>query len=172
LIITNSASRIGQVVDLGGGPRNDKLENPVAYYFHDYAGNGRVTKVVSTKFSDQMRDAAYQPVAGFTGKDVRAANVTDVPFPVLLNPVDDLPPATMITAIRRFGNKLLVKGITQDNGDVAVVTVNGRRAALPEAHAGVVDWELTIESPNDSKVVAHATDKAGNVERLRHEIKK
>src|SRR4051812_19956107 len=45
LIITNSISRGGKVVDLGGGPRNDKLQHAVAYYFHDSA-EGNVRKVL------------------------------------------------------------------------------------------------------------------------------
>jgi hypothetical protein len=171
LTITNSVSRQGKVVDLGGGPRNDKLQNAVAYYFHDYFSAGRVTKVVSARFSDGMSDAVYRPVEGFTGKDVRAAEMQDVKFPTLLEPVDDLPPATMITSVQKVRGKLVVKGISQDNGDIAAVLVNGQRANLFSSPAGVVDWEVTIAAPRDGKLVAKATDKVGNVERTGHNLK-
>ena len=171
LTITNSLSRTGKVVDLGGGPRNDKLQNAVAYYFHDYAGEGRVTKVVSAKFSDEMTDAVYRPIEGFTGKDVRAAEVKGVPFPTLLEPVDDLPPATMITSVQKLRGRLLVQGTSQDNGEIASVTVNGTRAKLVSSHAGVADWEVTLDAPRDGKLIAKATDQAGNVEKTGHELK-
>jgi len=171
LIITNSLSRGGKVVDLGGGPRNDKLQNPVAYYFHDRGGEGRVTKVVSAKFSDGMSDAAYRAVEGFTGKDVRTAEVSNVPFPTLLEPVDDLPPATMITSVQKVRGKLLVSGVSQDNGDINSVMINGSRAQISSSHAGVADWQATISVPPEGKLVARASDRAGNVERVGHEMK-
>jgi len=171
LTITNSVSRGGKVVDLGGGPRNDKLQNPVAYYFHDYPGEGRVTKVMSAKFAEERSDVAYRPVDGFTGKDVRAAEVKHAEFPTLLEPVDDLPPATMITSVQRMKGKLLVNGVTQDNGDVASVTVNGRAAKIVSAQAGVTDWEITLDVPPNGKVIPSASDKAGNKEKTHHEWK-
>ena len=172
LTITNSLSRYGKVVDLGGGPRNDKLQHPVAYYFHDYPEAGGVTKVVSAKFTEEVSDAMYRSVDGFTGKDVRAAAVKQVEFPTLLDPVDDLPPATMITSVRQAKDKLLVQGISQDNGEIASVTVNGRPAKILSAHAGVADWEVTLDSRGAKavKVTAHAVDRAGNTERTGHSL--
>jgi hypothetical protein len=169
LTITNSTSRYGKVVDLGGGPRNDKLQNAVAYYFHDYPSEGRVTKVLSAKFPEDMSEATYRTVDGFTGKDVRAAEVTRADFPTLLDPVDDLPPATMITSVQRVKGKLLVKGLSQDNGEVASVAVNGCPARIVSAHAGVADWEITIDVPHNGKIAASASDKAGNREKTGHE---
>jgi G8 domain len=171
LVIKNSVSRSAQVVDLGGGPRNKHLENPVSYYFHDYPTSGRVTRVVSARFPDAMADADYHTIEGFTGKDVRAAEVTGVAFPTLLTPVDDLPPATLITSVRREGRRLLVRGVAEDNGEVAGVTVNGRAARLLESHAGVTDWEIRVEAPKDGTLRATATDRAGNRERMGQERK-
>ena len=172
LIITNSISRGGKVVDLGGGPRNDKLQHAVAYYFHDSA-EGNVRKVLSTKFADEMSDAVYRPIEGFTGKDVRAAEVKNVPFPTLLEPVDDLPPATMITSVQKVKGRLLVKGAAQDNGDVAAVTVNGQAAKIISAQAGVADWEMTLDArdANPTKLTAQAVDRAGYSERTGHVVK-
>jgi hypothetical protein len=164
LAIKNSRSANGKVVDLGGGPRNRKLEHAVAYYFHDYFEPGRVIKVVSAEFAVSLTDAAYTPIEGFTGKDVRAADAS-TDFPTLLTPVDDLPPATLITSVRQANGKVLVRGVSQDNGDIASVSVNGQGAKLVCAHAGVVDWEITMVSPRNGKLSAKATDAAGNVER-------
>jgi hypothetical protein len=171
LTITNSVSRYGKVVDLGGGPRNEKLQNPVAYFFHDYPTEGHVTKVVSARFSDEMSTAAYRPVDGFTGKDVRAAEVQRADFPTLLEPVDDLPPATMITSVQPTKGKLLVRGVTQDNGEIASVTVNERPARIISTHAGVVDWEISLDLPRRAtgcSIVARAADRAGNAEKTGH----
>ena len=170
LTITNSLSHYGKVVDLGGGPRNDKLQNPVAYYFHDYPAAGRVTKVLSTKFTNEVNAVAYRSVDGFTGKDVRATEVQAADFPSLLEPVDDLPPATLITSVQRLKGKLLVKGVSQDNRDIISITVNGRPAKLKSAHAGVADWEIVLDAPRDRKLSAHTSDKAGNTERTGHQM--
>ena len=167
LTITNSLSRYGKVVDLGGGPRNDKLQYPVAYYFHDYPREGHVTKVISTKFAEEVRDAAYQSVDGFTGKDVRAAELKSAEFPRLLDPIDDQPPATLITDVRKAKGRLLVKGVTQDNGEVTGVIVNGQAAKIVSSHAGVVDWEIFLEpgkAGQSGEISVRAVDRAGNAE--------
>src|SRR6185436_19832124 len=130
-------------------------------------------KVVSAKFAGELSDAVYRPVEGFTGKDVRAAELERAEFPALLDPVDDLPPATMITSVEPKEKKLLVRGVTQDNGEVATVTVNGRPARILSAHAGVVDWEVLIDPPQTAtggRVVAEAVDRVGNAEKTAHSI--
>jgi hypothetical protein len=166
--IRNSDSRQAKVVDLGGGPRNSKLENPVAYYFHDFFGSGRTTKVVSGKFPETLTSADFKPVDSFTGPDVRAADVTGVEFPTLLDAVDDLPPATIITSVRTAADKVLVRGTSHDNGEIESITVNGRRATVLTNHAGVIDWEMTIDRAADGNVVARAKDQAGNHENMGH----
>jgi hypothetical protein len=171
LTISNSLSRVGKVVDLGGGPRNDKLQNPVAYYFYDYPSEGHVTKVLSAKFTNEMSGDAYRSLDGFTGKDVRAAKVKSAEFPTLLEPVDDLPPATMITSVEKMKGKLFVRGVTQDNGDIASVTVNGSAATILSSHAGVVDWETSLDPRSANKVIAKATDRNGNAEKGGHVLR-
>jgi hypothetical protein len=167
LEIRGSTSQ-AKVVDLGGGPRNPKLENPVPYYFHDYPAPGRTLRVVSARFP---MSPDYRTVEGFTGPDVRAAEVPSVPFPQLLDPVDDLPPATLITSVRTLGKTLLVRGVTQDNGDLASVTVNDRPANLLSTHAGVTDWEIRLDAPAGGALRAFATDRAGNTEKLVHSLR-
>jgi hypothetical protein len=112
-----------------------------------------------------MTDGQYGAVPGFTGRDVRAARVSEVPFPTLLDPVDDLPPATIITAVCADGDGLLVRGVSQDNGEIAGVTVNGKAAKITSSHAGVADWEIRLARKGDEKLVATATDAAGNAEK-------
>ena len=164
--IRNSDSHDANVVDLGGGPRNDKLENGVVYYFHDMPQPGRTLKIVSVHFPQLMTDGQYESIPHFTGKDVRAAEVSDVAFPMLLNPIDDLPPATIITSVQRQGQMLLIRGVSEDNGQIARVTVNDREAKIVSSHAGVTDWEIAIEHPADNAIRATATDAAGNVEKM------
>jgi hypothetical protein len=166
--IINSTSHTANVVDLGGGPRNDKLQNAVAYYFHDTPQPGAMTRVVSVKFPEAMKDGDYRSIAGWTGPDVRAAEVKEVPFPELLAPVDDLPPATMITDLRREGGKLRVRGVAEDNGEIAGIAVNGQPARIISQHAGVADWEITLEAPAGVRLTAAATDRAGNKELTPH----
>jgi hypothetical protein len=143
LTLIRSASHSANVVDLGGGPRNDKLQNGVAYYFHDMPGSGSVTKVLSDRFAAAFKEGEYRSIEGFTGADVRASTVTGVEFPTLLEPTDDLAPATMILSQRRGDAGLVVRGISHDNGDVASVSVNGRPAKILSLVAGVADWEAT-----------------------------
>ncbi len=156
-----------RVVDLGVGPilPDKDLKKGVAYYFHDSAG-GKALRVVSTKFPDLMSGGGdYKTIPGFTGKQVKAAEVQGVDFPTLLDPVDDLPPATMITSVRRDGGKVTVRGVTQDNGEVVKVVVNERPAKRVSSRAGVTDWEVTVDAPAGGEITASATDAAGNVER-------
>jgi hypothetical protein len=171
LSLIKSGSHDANVVDLGGGPRNDKLQNGVAYYFHDLPGKGQVRKVVSVKFEKLMADGDYRPVEGFTGRDVRAATVSGVEFPRLLEPVDDLPPATVITSIRRAKSWLLVRGVSEDNGEIRSVVVNGRPARLIPAAGGVVDWEAEIEVPAGGLVSAAGSDRSGNEESSAHQVR-
>lgn len=163
--IINSQSPTN-VVDLGGGPRNDKLQNGVIYYFHDWPTSGQTLKIASVKFPELMNDGTYRSIPNLTGPDVRAAEVPDVTFPQLLHPVDDLPPATIITSVRRDGNHWLVRGLSSDNAGVASVNVNGTPARIVSNAAGVVDWEASLDAIGSHQVAAFATDPSGNVEKL------
>ena len=168
LVLRNCKSN-ANMVDLGGGPRNKKIAHGVAYYFHDYPSPGVVTKVVSPRNVEMMKDAAYEPIAGFTGKDVRAAEVSGVAFPALLHPVDDLPPATMIRSVREENGRLVVTGVTEDNGELAGVSVNGQPARVIASGAGVTDWRVEVQPA--AEIIAIATDRAGNVEATPQRLK-
>jgi hypothetical protein len=142
----------------------------VPTYFHDYFGPNRHAKVVSARADDLLADGnVYRELSPLTGDESRVAEVKDVEFPTLLHPVDDRPPATVITHVSRpAAGKLLVRGTTSDNGRVARVVVNGREATA--ASANFAEWQIVLDaaSSGESKLTAHAEDAAGNVEKLPH----
>jgi hypothetical protein len=159
-------------VDRGGGALADPVtDKGVPVYVHDHFGPGRHAKVVSTAARDLAGDnEKYVEVEKLTGEKSLAAEVSGVEFPELLDPVDDHPPATIILSARRQDGKLVVKGVSHDNGEVADVTVNGQAAKIVSQTAGVADWEITLAA-DAKKIVAHAADAAGNVEQRKHELK-
>ncbi len=114
--------------------------------------------------------ADFRSVPVWTGDEALAAEVRDVAFPELLAPVDDVPPATLITGVRVEGSQRIVRGVPHDNGTVAAITVNGRPATIVNQHAGVADWSITLDAPPDDRFVAKAADTAGNAERTPHEL--
>jgi len=158
------------LVDRGGGARVAPVtERGVPVYLHDYFGAGRTAKVASTAATDLMKDgSAWRQEAPLTGRESLVAEVQGVAFPELLDPIDDLAPATVITGTRLKDGKLIVTGITHDNGVVKTVLVNGAAARVTSAAAGVTDWQ--IETAPAEKIVAFAKDEAGNIERHAHEI--
>jgi hypothetical protein len=170
LTLTNSSSHESSVVDFGGGPRTKKPDHPVSYYFHGTPTPGTVTRVASGKSAEVMKDGNYRSIAGWTGPDVRAAQVKSVAFPQLLAPVDDLPPATLIMSIQPEGARRIVRGIAHDNGEIATVSVNGHPATITAQHAGVADWIITLDAPSNGRYLAQATDLAGNAEQMPHEV--
>jgi hypothetical protein len=161
------------LVNLGGGPRpTPKTPKGVPIYLHDYYGPNRHAKVVSTRARDLIGDGnRYREEVPLTGDESRVAEVHEVKFPSLLDPVDDLPPATVITGVRQTApGKLAVRGTTSDNGTVKKVLVNGREArALAPNFA---EWEVVLEGvpPGALKLTAGAEDAAGNVEKRPHEL--
>ena len=81
-----------------------------------------------------------------------------------------MPPATIILSIRRQGDKLLVKGVSHDNGTIRTVTVNSQDAKLDVIQPGLVDWTIFLPLPGDGQVTAAATDEAGNREVMGHVV--
>jgi hypothetical protein len=141
----------------------------IPVYLHDYYGKGRHAKVVSTASKDYAGDGLkYRQEAPFS-PIVRVAEVSNIEFPKLLDPVDDLPPTTVITHVRRLAEgKVAVRGTTADNGTVRRVLVNGREAQ-PVA-PNFAEWEITLENlPSGAgELKANAEDAAGNVEKRPH----
>jgi hypothetical protein len=82
-------------------------------------------------------------------------------------PVDDLPPATVITNVQQAdAHTLVVRGTTSDNGTVVRVVVNGHPAR--SVRSNFAEWEVSIPGGKDTKLSAHAEDAAGNVEKRPH----
>jgi hypothetical protein len=158
------------LVNLGVSPRyGPKTPQGVPIYLHDYYGAGRHAKVVSTRAKDLIGDGSkYREELPLTGDESRVAEVKDVEFPKLLDPIDDLPPATVVTYVTRAGRKLTVRGTTSDNGQVAKIVVNGQQArALGQNFS---EWEAVLMEAPAGEVRAHGEDAAGNVEKRPHTI--
>ncbi len=155
------------LVNLGGGPRpTPKTAKGVPVFLHDYFGPGRDAKVVSTKTHELHDDGLdYHDVPQLTGDESRAAEVHGVEFPRLLDPVDDQPPATVITNAARAGDgKVRVSGVASDDGTIRKVIVNGRPATATAPN--FAQWEIVLDEAGigEYKITAHAEDAAGNVE--------
>jgi hypothetical protein len=168
-LVNWTGSKGRALVNLGGGPRpTPTTEKGVPVYLHDWFGPGRDAKVVSTKTKELKADGLeYREVPQLTGDESRAAEVPAVAFPKLLDPVDDLPPVTVIThVVKGADGKLLVRGTCADNGTVAKVVVNGREARA--VRGNFAEWEVALEGAGAAKLEAHAEDAAGNVEKRPH----
>jgi len=171
-VVWSNADGRRAVFNRGGTVRADQyVEAGVPYYVHDYYGPGRHAKVISTAAKNLVSDGnKYKSEPPLTGDESVVAEVSNVTWPELLQPVDDLPPATIITTMTRRGDKLTVTGITHDNGDIVAVTVNGQAAKISSNRAGVADWSIELPTSADDKITAFATDRAGNVEQTKHEL--
>ncbi len=180
VVVAPPSTRAGQVgprgtrpmFNRGGTVRVDPIvDRGVPYYVHDYFGPGRHAKIVSTRAADLLKDGhEYRAQSPLTGDESVVTEVKDLAWPQLLNPVDDLPPATIILSARRQGDKLLVKGVCHDNGAIRSVLVNGQQAKLDVIQAGLVDWTAHLPVPKDGRVVAAGVDAAGNRETLAHVV--
>jgi hypothetical protein len=165
-----SGSKKRAVVNLGGGPRpTPKTEKGVPIIIHDWFGQGRHARIVSTRSKELTLDGInYRAEPNLTGDESRVGEVKGIQFPKLLDPVDDLPPATVITHVTRKNGKWLVRGTTSDNGQVKRVLVNGKEArALTPNFA---EWEIVLDAINNRRISAYAKDMAGNMEKLPHTI--
>lgn len=160
------------LVNLGGGPRpKPKSATSVPVYIHDHYGSGRHAKVISVKSAElRAQDTStFRSEPPLTGNESRVTEVRDVRFPELLHPIDDTPPATVITGAERIGQTWHVRGICQDNGNVTQIQVNGEVAA--SLRNNFAEWEIVLRSLPEKRIVAIAIDAAGNQERLPHEIR-
>jgi hypothetical protein len=157
------------LINRGVGTRVPPITRGVPIYIHNYFGSGRHAKVVSTAAKDLIEDGnKYREERTLTSNESRVAEVQDVEWPKLLDPVDDIPPATIITSIRRDGGQFVVRGISHDNGEIVSITVNGQQAEVVSTQAGVVDWRLTLAVPADGRFTALAKDDSGNAEQTAH----
>jgi hypothetical protein len=107
--------------------------------------------------------ADAQQFAFITGRPNREED-----YPRPLEPVDDLPPATVISHVRSENGSLAVRGTTSDNAAVRRVLVNGKEARA--LRPNFAEWEVVLVGMRAGQVrlTAHAEDAAGNVERMPH----
>jgi hypothetical protein len=158
------------LINRGGGPRVKPMTNGVPIFLHDYFGKGRHAKVVSTAAEDLMKDGSqYREQATLTGDESRVAEVPKVTWPKLLDPVDDVPPATIITSVSTSRDKLVITGVSHDNSKITKITVNNKTVQVTSERGGVVDWKIQLPSSTPA-LTAFATDAAGNVEQTPHKL--
>ena len=157
------------LVNLGGGPRpQPKTPSSVPVILHDFYGSGRHARVVSAK-SNEVRgneSTPYKSDPPLTGDESRVLEVRDIPFPQLLDPIDDQPPSTVITSVTRTTDGWLVRGSASDNSEIKQVTVNG--IAARSVRGNFAEWEVTLKADALAEISASATDSAGNGEHLPH----
>lgn len=135
-------------------------------HFLDYFGPNRHAKFASTHAADLLGDGnAYREIPLVTGNRSRVAEVQDVEFPKLLDPVDDRPPTTVITHVSQSAaGEFRVRGTTSDNGPVKKVLVNNREAK--STASDFAEWEIVLDGAElaETKLTADAEDAAGNIE--------
>lgn len=176
--VINRRDKKRALVDRGGGAEVEPTTpTSVPVYLHDHYGPGRHALVVSTHSKDYAaNEAAFHAEPPLTGPDSRVREIADIAFPQLLQPVDDLPPATVITTpqsgavIKLQDGKLLIEGTTTDNVRTKRVTVNGVDAQ--DVDYNFHRWRVTLSDvrPGPLKLTTYAEDQAGNVERTPHEV--
>lgn len=170
-LVNWSGGKAGALANMYGGksllPPTPK---GVPIYFHNYLGPNRHAKVVSARAADLLADGnAYREVSILTGNESRAAEVHNIEFPKLLDPVDDRSPATVITHVSQAApDKLLVRGTTSDNGVVTKVLVNGHEAKATASN--FAEWEVLLDgvASAKTKLTASSEDAAGNAEKQPH----
>lgn len=156
----------------GVGPRAKPVsEHGVPIYIHDHYGPGRHAKIISNKALDLLKDGSeYRSEPPLTGDESLVAEVKDVAWPELLDPIDDLPPATVITQVANLGDRLQVRGISHDNGKITAIRVNGQPAKFVSEASGIIDWQIEVPPPADGRILATAQDDSGNVEQTGHQV--
>jgi len=166
------------LVNLGVGPRPDPTtKQGVPIYLHDYYGPGRHAMVVSTRSPEYKADPKrFREDPPLTGDESRVAEVKDIELPKVLDPVDDLLPATIITspavgsAAKLVNGTLTVRGTTTDNLLTRRVIVNGVEAQSTDFNFHQWEVKLTGLKPGKHKLEAWAEDAAGNVEQMVHRV--
>ena len=144
-------------------------------YLHDYFGPDQDAKVIP---STQTRNDGlnYQDMSPVFEQTVKVA-ITHVPFPQNpINPVDVLPPATVIIypaneqAFPSNTTSITVRGTCIDASQVTSVTVNGVPATPLEDNYTL--WEVTLPNLQDGQLTltSEGVDQYGNHELNPHTI--
>lgn len=113
----------------------------------------------------------YEDPARAKGTGVSCGPFATPAFPKPLDPLDDLPPATVITSVERLQDgRVMVRGTTSDNGTVKCVRINGHEAKATARNWA--QWEITLEKAPAGRIalIAAGEDMAGNVEKTPHKL--
>ena len=170
-------SRRRALVDMGGGARTkDKVVTGVPVVVHDLFGKGKHAKFVSSRDVQYSKDMErYRDQPPYTGKESRLTDAPEERFPILLTPVDDQPPATIITWPKKGipaklgkDGTLLVKGTSTDDYEITKVEVNGMKAT--NLDYDFTEWSVKLSGlkPGMNKLTALATDSSRNKEKTPH----
>jgi hypothetical protein len=188
-------------LNLGGGPGNgseggvgevgpDERHPLVVRNFNVWDSRWAATLAVPSVLVDRMaltecdygfwhpryEGHAYRGIVFYRVRFPEAFPVGERPaesvYPSPLKPADDQPPVTVMTRIRRMRrSRLIVQGVTVDDGAVRSVSVNGHpaRSLTPN----YLEWQVEFDAGSPSGPIAlsaTAEDAAGNVERVPHRI--
>jgi len=160
----------------GARSESDAQPTPdLTLYLHDYFGPGQDAKVIP---ATQTRNDGlnYQYMTPVFEQTVKVA-ITNVPFPQNpINPVDGMPPATVITypgkeqSLPSNTTSITVRGTCIDASQVTSVTVNGVPATPLENNFTL--WEVTLNNLQNGQYTLTATgvDEFGNQELNPHKI--
>ena len=166
------------LVNMGGGPRvKDSEIDGVPIIVHDLFGEGKDARFVSSRAKEaRAGNGRFREHAPYTGDESLVAEVGDVEFPALLDPVDDHPPATSINwplrgiaAQLEEDGSLIVRGTTTDDYETARVLVNGVEAT--DIDYNFHRWEARVPGGKPGgilKLTAIAEDASVNRERTPH----
>lgn len=121
---------------------------------HEYR-NLKLGRFASSPLYFPMPEANPEPIRLENGRPT---------FPQI-TPVDDLPPATVITKVTREGNSLKIEGSGIDNGQIVKLSVNGQAAKAERS--GFAEWSILLDAPV-TRLEASAEDEAGNREARPH----
>ncbi len=169
------------LVDMGGGTRTKESEIAgVPVVVHDLLGQGKGARFVSTRSSEAKSGGdKFRQQAPYTGEESALAEVGDVPFPQLLDPVDDQAPATSINwplagiaAKLEPDGSLIVRGTTTDDYATRRVVINGVEAE--DIDYNFHRWQARIPGGKPGRmleITADAEDTTGNREQTPHTVK-
>ena len=165
------------LVDMGGGARTRDPEiSGVPVIVHDLFGAGKHAKFVSSRDVQFTKaKARYREQKPYTGEESRVTDTPEAKFPKLLDPIDDQPPATIITWPKRGLPVKLGKSGTLEVGgtstdDYKIVRVVVYSVEVNDLDYNFTGWSVKISSlkPGKVKLTALATDKVGNREQTAH----
>ena len=180
-----NGSKWGDVENNGNNGRATPL---LALVFQDFFGSGDHGFAMPRRQNESQQGVpnganfvpARDVVGGhqnvkFYANTFKVANVSNVnPWPAhpILNPVDTIPPASVILSPKNHanigGNTVIVRGVSLDTNGLQSVRVNGVAA---QVDANGRDWSVSLPiqgSMMDISVVA--TDPTGNTEQHIHTV--